>query len=274
VREVARTLLLVAILCAAPSVAIGVLLRSLGLKPAGSAWIAASAGAAAFALLAWGTVSLDAPLFGRVANRGPSRCDTGALTFDDGPSPSATPAVLDLLRRTETPATFFLVGRRAIEFPEIVRRIRAEGHGLGNHSFSHRALVFMTPGMIRRELERTDDAIRRAAGVSPAFARPPYGLRGPFTVRAIRARGEMPVGWSLYPGDASRPPAEKIVVRVLARAHAGDILLLHDGGGDRSATVAALPRILDGLRAKGLAVVPLQDLLAGRCDGGGPPARR
>ena len=269
-KEIVRTLLVLAILWAGLAVVLGVVLRNAGIGFAWSTRIAACLGAAGFLFLTWGAVSLDAPLFGRLANRGPSGCGAVALTFDDGPDPSATPAVLDLLRRTATPATFFLVGRRVLESPLLVRRIRAEGHGLGNHGFAHRPLVFLTPGMIRRELDRTDDAIRRAAGARPAFARLPYGLRGPFTVRAIRERGETAVGWSLYPGDALRPSADRITARVLSRVRPGDILLLHDGGGDRASTVTALPRILEGLRAKGLPVVRLEDLLAGRCAEGGP----
>jgi peptidoglycan/xylan/chitin deacetylase (PgdA/CDA1 family) len=263
---IARVLLVLAILATAVGLGVGLLLRArAGVRAAGIS--AAAAALALFATAAWSVVSLDAPLFGRMINHGPRACRAVALTFDDGPNPPATPQVLDILKRDGAPATFFVVGLRAARAPELLRRIRADGHAIGNHSFAHRPFVLATPGMIRRDLDRTDAVVRAATGAAPSFVRVPYGLRGPFTLRTVRAGGREPVGWSLYPRDARQPPPDTIAARVLERARPGDIILLHDGGGDRANTVAALPRILEGLRARGLPVVPLADLLGGRCEG-------
>jgi len=262
---IARTLLVLGILSAAVAVVIGTLLRDLPFAGRAAARIGALAGVAFFGVLAWGVLSRESPLFGRMTDRGSSGCRAVALTFDDGPSRIATPAVLDVLRSTRTPATFFLIGRRGALAPDLVRRIHEEGHAIGNHGFTHHPFVFMTPGQIARDLARTDEVVQSAAGVRPAFVRMPYGIRGPFAVGIVRRSGRPAIGWSVYPADARRPAAGIIVKRVLGRVGPGDIVLLHDGGGDRSATIAALPRILDGLRARDLAVIPLGDLLAGRC---------
>ncbi len=262
---IARTLLVLGILAAALAVAVGTLLRDLPVGGRASRRIGSLVGIAFFGLAAWAILSRESPLFGSMTNRGPALCHAVALTFDDGPSRTATPAVLDILRKTRTPATFFLIGSRAGLASDLVRRIQAEGHAIGNHGFTHQPFVFMTPGQIARDLARTDDLVRGAAGVRPAFVRLPYGIRGPFAVGVVRRSGRPVVGWSVYPADARRPPAGRIVGGVLGRVKPGDIVLLHDGGGDRSATIAALPRILDGLRARRLAVIPLADLLAGRC---------
>jgi len=264
---IARTLLVLGILSAALAVAAGTLLRgAAGARASG--WIAALAGIAFFAAAAWGILSRQSPLFGRMVDHGPAGCRAVALTFDDGPSRSTTPAVLDLLREIHTPATFFLIGSRAALAPDLVRRIHDEGHAIGNHSWAHDPFVFTTPGRIARDLGKTDAIVRSAAGVTPGFVRLPYGIRGPFAVDVVRRSGRPAVGWSVYPADARRPAAETITKRVLSRVGPGDILLLHDGGGDRSATVAALPSILEGLRARNLPVIPLADLLAGQCPGG------
>jgi peptidoglycan/xylan/chitin deacetylase (PgdA/CDA1 family) len=224
--------------------------------------IGALAGIAFFGIITWGVLSRGSPLFGRMVERGPAGCRAVALTFDDGPSRAATPAVLEILRGARAPATFFLIGGRAVLAPDLVRRIRAEGTPSAITASPYQPFVFTTRAGSRGTSEDGRSCRNRRRRPS-GFVRWPYGIWD--LRRIVRRSGRPVVGWSVYPADARRPAAETLVRRVLDRAGPGDILLLHDGGGDRSATVAALPRILDGLRVRHLAVIPLADLLAGRC---------
>jgi peptidoglycan-N-acetylglucosamine deacetylase len=184
-----------------------------------------------------------------------------ALTFDDGPSPY-TDRILDVLARYDAKATFFVIGRQIAERPKTVRRISAEGHAIGNHTWSHASLPQLPARGRRRQLERTNAAIRTATGASPALVRPPYEMTTPTVNRQARRLGLLPVVWSVDPGDWRLRAPWKVARRVLDKARPGAIIVLHDGGGDRSTTVAALPKILDGLRQKGLVPVTVPQLLA------------
>jgi peptidoglycan/xylan/chitin deacetylase (PgdA/CDA1 family) len=176
-----------------------------------------------------------------------------ALTFDDGPDPRWTPAVLDLLRRYRARATFCLVGVHARRHPELVRRIAAEGHVLCNHTWSHPARLDLQPAAtVRKQLLDTNQAITAAAGGTvPRFFRAPGGRWSP-VVRAEAARLDLsPLRWSVDPADWAGAAAPAISQRVLARTEPGAIVLLHDGYGNRAATVAALPVILAALSRDG-----------------------
>ena len=173
------------------------------------------------------------------------------LTFDDGPSPRWTPQVLELLRRYRAQATFFVVGSLVDAYPALVRRLVREGHALGNHTYGHIRLTRMSEREFAAELERADAAIRRVTGTSSLWLRPPYGAIDASTrVRAAR-RGYRLVMWDVDPQDWRQPSAESIAAHVLGNARPGAIVLLHDGGGDRSQTIAALERILSGLCGRG-----------------------
>ena len=184
-----------------------------------------------------------------------------ALTFDDGPSPY-TDRILDILARYDTKATFFVIGRQIAERPKTVRRIAAEGHVIGNHTWSHASLPELSARGRRRQLERTSAAIRKATDASPVIVRPPYEMTTPTVNRQARRLGLLPVVWSVDPGDWRLRAPWKVARRVLDKAGPGAIIVLHDGGGDRSTTIAALPKILDGLRRKGLVPVTVPQLLA------------
>lgn len=208
-------------------------------------------------LWGWATLHRNAPIFGPVLARLPGDAPRVALTFDDGPSPEWTPRVLDALGELGIVATFFLLGRHVARWPAIARRIAAEGHVVANHGFAHRRLDLAGPTRARHDVERGRDVIADATGIVPAYFRAPHGARSPFVTPAARAAGAVTVGWSLGSHDHERPGADAIVHRV-ARARAGDIILLHDAdaydpAGDRSQTVAALPRIVAALRARPLA---------------------
>jgi peptidoglycan/xylan/chitin deacetylase (PgdA/CDA1 family) len=217
----------------------------------------------AAAVLAYATFHRNSPLFGVVLRGLPGDGPRLALTFDDGPSPGATPHILDTLEREGVPATFFVLGAAAERWPELVRRARMDGHQIGNHGYAHRKLHLSGPAEVRRELGLGASAIERACGARPRFFRAPHGWRSPWVTPIARELGERTVGWTLGVWDTDRPGVDEIVERVLEGVRPGTILLLHDGdgydldAGDRMQTARALPRIIRGLRERGYRFDPL-----------------
>ncbi len=191
-----------------------------------------------------------------------------ALTFDDGPDPNWTPKIADVLDAAGARATFFCIGEHVEAHPDIARRLLGGGHELGNHSFAHaRTLNFRLAPAMEREVLRGETALRAVTGGSarPLY-RPPVGLRNPSLAR-VAARLELRVvTWSLHSRDTFATDAAALAARVLARVRPGDIVLFHDGsdrpGADRRVTLAALPAILAGLRARDLDAVTVSALLA------------
>jgi peptidoglycan/xylan/chitin deacetylase (PgdA/CDA1 family) len=180
-----------------------------------------------------------------------------ALTFDDGPSPEITPRVLDILRDKQATATFFLVGRQVELNPELARRIAREGHGVGNHTYSHPSLFcFLSPRRLREEIERTQDAVVRVTGARPRHFRSPVGLRHPILQLALEREALEFVLWELRTYDTRALTPDTLRRRILERARPGAIVLLHDRSGPgASAMLAALPDVIDGLRARGFELV-------------------
>lgn len=175
------------------------------------------------------------------------------LTFDDGPDPVWTPQVLALLKARRVHAVFCLVGREARKRPDLVRRIVHEGHTLCDHTENHDAqLRTEPPDRARLEVLRGADALRLATGVRPTWFRAPGGGWSPEVEAMVRAAGMTPLKWTVDPRDWERPPAHLIVGRVLLDARPGSVILLHDGGGDRRETVAALQSLLVALPRLGL----------------------
>lgn len=204
-----------------------------------------------------GTERLAAPAGVHDADGVQRRLEDGvpsiALTFDDGPDPRWTPAVLDLLHRHRATATFCLVGRHVAQHPELVRRIAAEGHTLCNHTWSHDVAVLGSRAAVRDELVRTSEAITAASGgARPRYFRAPQGRWAPAAVAEADRLGLGLLGWSVDPLDWRRPAAAEIARRVLAGAAPGGIVLLHDGYGRRGNTVAALGTILPALAGRQL----------------------
>ncbi|MGW4892734.1 polysaccharide deacetylase family protein [Kitasatospora sp. NPDC004240] len=193
-----------------------------------------------------------------------------ALTFDDGPHPVHTPQVLDVLRRLDAPAAFFCVGLHALAHPGLVRRIVDEGHTLGNHTWSHAYLPELGPAALRRQLDLTGEVLADAAGTGlPTLLRPPYGGRSAGTLERIAELGLTTVLWDVETDDWARPGPEVIAERVMRQVRPGSVVLMHDGGGDRSQTVAALPPVIARLRAEGYRLVPVGDLLTAPAGVGG-----
>jgi peptidoglycan-N-acetylglucosamine deacetylase len=173
------------------------------------------------------------------------------LTFDDGPTPAYTPQVLALLARHRARATFFVVGRSAAAFPGLVRREYAAGHGVGNHTFTHAPLRGLGGRRLEREVGATGRVIRGATGAPARCLRPPYGAIDVASARRVRALGLRVVTWSLDSNDWRGLGAGAIAARVLGRVRSGDVVLMHDGGGNRARTVAALGTVLASLSARG-----------------------
>ncbi len=208
-----------------------------------------------------------------VVRRGGNRPGMVALTFDDGPDGTWTPPILDILKAKKAPATFFIVGENAISHPLLLNRIIADGSELGNHSYTHPNLAQVSDLGIRLELNATQRLVEAYTGRSLRLFRAPYfGDAEPTTADELgpalvaQQNGYLNVGLHVDPGDWQRPGAQAIVDATLASvarntpAQSQQIVLLHDGGGDRSQTVAALPAIIDGLRARGYTLVPISTL--------------
>ncbi|UYZ15267.1 polysaccharide deacetylase family protein [Brevibacillus sp. WF146] len=187
-----------------------------------------------------------------------------ALTFDDGPDPVYTPQILDLLRRYHAKATFFVVGQRVMNHPEITRRIVAEGHEVGNHTFNHANLMRLRPEQIRHQIEKTSGLIHAATGKHSELFRPPGGYYNETIVHCVRKTGHLTVMWSWHQDtrDWSNPGTDKIVNKVLNNARGGDIVIMHDYGGNRSQTVTAVARILPELAKRGYRFVNVSQLVS------------
>jgi len=202
-----------------------------------------------------------------------------AITFDDGPDPEWTPKILDVLKEKQAPATFFLIGIQADKFSDLTQRIYREGHEIGNHTFTHPDISNISHRFMQLELNLTERLFASRLGMRTILFRPPYSIdQEPDTEDQVRPleitqdMGYTTVGNKIDPSDWRENPhrsAEQISADVLAHLppcapndqRCGNIILLHDGGGDRQETVRALPMIIDGIRARGYQIVPVYQLL-------------
>lgn len=226
-------------------------------------------------VLFWGLGQLNV---GRTGFRGATVCPqiicgwpaggAVALTFDDGPDPLYTPKVLKLLRYADIKATFFVVGSKVVRHPEIVAQIVAEGHTVGNHSYTHRNMTTLSAEQIALEIDMTQDAIEQACGVRPHLMRPPRGLGSPELYRLLAERDMTLALWSKSSQDWLQPTPSGIVAALGKAVQAGDILLFHDSGdfikssgADRTATLRALPLIIVTVKARGLQFVTLDEMV-------------
>jgi peptidoglycan/xylan/chitin deacetylase (PgdA/CDA1 family) len=249
--------------------------------------IAAPAVAAAGAgLLAYAGRYPDSKIFGPAITHTNSPRKL-AVTFDDGPNPTMTPKLLDLLDRHKARATFFVIGKFARQHPELLRETVARGHAVGNHTDSHPNLFWSSASQTRDELHRCQDAITSALSAPPKFFRPPFGWRNPWLAGAARELQLKVVTWTLLPGDWRAPTDDWLVDRMQSisahaksgassaansatsttSAHGGDILCLHDGGHraqntDRTRTLEALEKCLPRWRDLGLEFVTMNEAVS------------
>jgi peptidoglycan/xylan/chitin deacetylase (PgdA/CDA1 family) len=228
------------------------------------AW-ALGAIAVIFGILSYAYFTPTAQVFGQTYDRVASSQKTVALTFDDGPNEPYTSQILDILDSYGVKATFFTIGQNVEYYPDVARRIVAEGHVLGNHSYTHQAFAeFDVPDY--SELDSAQEAIYRITGVKPHLFRPPYGRKTPWELEYVKKKGLVVVTWSDSANDPHRPPPQTIETRILQRVRPGAIILLHDGnmtkhGSDQSRTVAALPKIIESLREQDYTFVTISELL-------------
>ncbi|HAF14253.1 MAG TPA: polysaccharide deacetylase family protein [Blastocatellia bacterium] len=224
----------------------------------------AACSAAGTASIYYATYAVRSQWLGPTVWRG--RADTAAvaLTFDDGPAMD-TERILNVLDGYGVRGTFFMVGQQIERFPQTARRVAGSSHEIGNHSYSHPIYLYRGPRETRRQLELAQQIIADATGLRARFARPPCGVRTPAYFRAARRLGLRTVQWDVTGFDWKRRGAGQIAREVITQARAGSIILLHDGDSegkrDRRKTVAALPMIIDGLRARGLRIAPLSQLI-------------
>ncbi len=184
-----------------------------------------------------------------------------AVTFDDGPHPEGTPAVLEVLAAASARATFFVIGEQVERRPELVARIVAEGHSVALHGYRHRLQLRLTPAQVSEDLRRGAEAIEDATGTPPAWHRPPYGIYSPAGLRAVRQAGLSPLLWSRWGKDWRRLTTPgRIVRRTTQGVIGGDVILLHDADfyssrGSYRRTVAALGPLLSELNRRKLDTV-------------------
>jgi peptidoglycan/xylan/chitin deacetylase (PgdA/CDA1 family) len=192
-----------------------------------------------------------------------------ALTFDDGPDPEVTPAVVEQLEGYGVRASFFCIGRRAEAHPEVVAELARRGHQVENHSYSHpHAFSCYSSAALRRQIRRAQEALARASGSRPRFFRAPAGFRNLLLERELAHAGLDLASWTRRGFDTVSRDPRRIAWRLLRRVRGGDVLLLHDGSAARDrhgvpVVLQALPRLLDELAARGLRAVPLWPAAAG-----------
>ncbi len=192
-----------------------------------------------------------------------------AITFDDGPSLEFTPAILDILKEFEVPAAFFMVGSHVEKYPEIARRIADEGHEIGNHTNNHLNIPTLSTVAIHKEMMEATATITEVTGVYPSYTRPPRGMYDGRFRRLANLLGQEIVLWSLSTRDWRYGVTPDSIVKLITnKVKGGDIILFHDSGaliknegGDRRATVSALPQVIKVIQSKGLEIVPLSVLL-------------
>jgi chitin deacetylase len=185
-----------------------------------------------------------------------------ALTFDDGPSPKTTPQVLDILKRENVKATFFVVGNLIQNYPQLLKKVVAEGHAIGNHTWNH-GYRHHSPSVAARELNNTGTLIYKLTGVKTELFRPPGGILNNGLVSYAQQSKYAVIMWSADPKDwqSRRITVSGLINNVLDYAQPGGIILLHDGGGDRSKTVQALPKLIAELKQRGYQFVTMPELL-------------
>lgn len=239
-------------------------------RPVRSAPTLASAGvgAAASGLIVYEWLTPRSWIYGPVFWHARTEERVVALTFDDGPCHPYTGELMEVLRGEQVRATFFMVGNNVVREPNLAAEVASE-HAVGNHTFTHPHLTWSRPGTVREELERGQEAIHEATGAVPSIFRVPHGWYGPQVISGAQDLGMHCVGWSVMAWDWNKPPQETIQRRILHGTGPGGVTLLHDGQdtetypkADRSRTIAAVPHIIESLKADGYRFATVPELMA------------
>lgn len=201
-------------------------------------------------------------LFGELYPRVETSEKVVALTFDDGPKPGQTEAILDILKRHEVRASFFMVGRRIERHPELAARVLAEGHQLGNHSYSHRRLVLKSPSYVQGEIDKTDALLRGLGVKGEILFRAPYGKKLVVLPWLLSRSGRKHITFDVVSRDDETQDVALLTSRVMESVRPGSIILFHDGGQDKPGTVQAVDLVLGKLKAEGYRFVTVAELLA------------
>lgn len=247
--------------------ALALVARSLLIGPVPT-WITLATLAAYTAIVLSGVFILRLRMFVDAVCRGPDDARGVALTFDDGPNPTHTPKVLDLLDQAKVKATFFVIGKKAEAHPELVRDIVARGHTLASHGYAHpRTFAMLPTSAVRADVERSLVVLEKITGHRPTLFRPPIGHTNPRIAKVVDELDLTVVGWSIRAIDGlASADATQVTARVMRGLEDGAIVLLHDAAERDDhvpASLAALPKILEGMRARNLAGVAVTDFVEG-----------
>ena len=219
-------------------------------------------------VVGWMIIPNSGQIYGRAVHRVKTKEKVVALTFDDGPNPPFTNQILDVLKKNGVKATFFVVGTRCKQFPEVVKQVYKSGHELGNHTWSHNVLILKSSKFIRNEIDSTDKFLRDLGYIDTIHFRSPKGMKFIGLSRILAKTNRDNILFDVVAWDWSCPGVEKIVKNVINSVRSGAIILLHDGNGDnnyqitdRSQTVAATEIIIQRLKSQGYSFVTISELL-------------
>jgi peptidoglycan/xylan/chitin deacetylase (PgdA/CDA1 family) len=228
--------------------------------------LALAAGGIAVISAGYQSMSPTGQWYGRTFVGLPAGSKKLALTYDDGPNDPHTQRLLEILAKHKVHASFFLIGSYVKQRPDIVREIAQAGHVIGNHTFSHRNLIFTSGRETRNDLQKCEQALYDAVGQHSRLFRPPFGGRRPVTLRVARRLGLEPVMWNVTGWDWKGKPAEYVEHKIKNQIRGGDIILLHDGshatfGADRSQTVLATDQLIARCKSEAYEFVTVPEMI-------------
>jgi peptidoglycan/xylan/chitin deacetylase (PgdA/CDA1 family) len=210
-------------------------------------------------LLVFGSVNIRTDFYVKAFCKGKTSEKLVCLTFDDGPDPSATPEILEILEKNKIQATFFVIGQKAEQHPELLKLIEQKGHLIGNHSFSH-AFFFDLFGRkkMEQDLLKAEDIIQNITGKKTGYFRPPYGVTNPVLAKVVNNLGYKVIGWSVRSLDTVKKNENEIISRIKKGLHPGAVILMHD---DREITAKVLERVILMVKEDGYRFVGLKEMM-------------
>lgn len=210
-------------------------------------------------IIVYGCINISSNYFLHVLCKAATTEKVVALSFDDGPHPVHTPAILDTLKKYNVPATFFCIGRHIEGNVPLLRRMYNEGHLVGNHSFTHDFWFDMHRSKkMLADMRQADEAVKQSIGFRPLMFRPPYGVTNPNLARAIKRGRYIPIGWSIRSLDTATNDKQKLLSRITGQLTPGGVILLHD---TMEITAAILPELIETIKEKGYTIKSLDEML-------------